>query len=227
MKHRRRVLAAAAAGAILVVAALWSASIHMDNTARGRVFADPSATPPHKVGLVLGCSPTLKSGNPNPYFVRRIDAAASLWKSGKVQFLLLSGDNHVAWYDEPTRMKEALLSRGVPESALVLDYAGFSTFDSVARAHQVFGLNDLCLITQPDHAKRAIYISDHVGVKADAFTAAPVNFRAGLRTWAREGLARVRTVLDLKLLGRKPHFLGPKIQIAQVPPRSPIALIVL
>ena len=102
---------------------------------------------------------------------------------------------------------------GVPEDRIVLDYAGFSTLDSVVRAKKVFGLSDFCVITQRDHALRAIYIAKANGIDAVGFPARDVSALNGLRTRVRESLARVRTLLDIHLLGRKPHFLGPSIDI--------------
>jgi SanA protein len=110
-------------------------------------------------------------------------------------------------------MKDALVKRGVPADRVVLDHAGFSTLDSVVRAKKVFGLSELCVITQRDHAQRALYIAQTQGISAVAYPAKDVSVRQGLRTRLREALARVRTLLDLHVLGRKPRFLGAKIEI--------------
>lgn len=179
------------------------------------VYETSSDLPHRRVGLVLGCSPRLGGGNPNWYFNNRIEAAAEVLKAGKVDYLLLSGDNHTADYDEPTAMMEALVQRGVPMERMVLDYAGFSTSDSVVRAKEVFGLRDVCIVTQKDHAMRAIYIARHKGIDAIAFAAKDIPTMAGARTRARESLARVRTLLDVHVWGRRPHFGGPRIEIGK------------
>ena len=178
------------------------------------VSDDTAAIPHRRVGLVLGCSPRLGDGSPNLYFSNRIAAAVELFKAGRVDYLLVSGDNHAAHYDEPTAMRDALVAGGVPAGRIALDYAGFRTLDSVVRAKKVFGLSAFCVITQRDHAMRALYIAQQNGIDAVGFAAVDVRtLRGGLRTKARESLARVVTLLDVHVLGRKPRFLGPAIEI--------------
>jgi SanA protein len=177
----------------------------------------PQSAPYQAVALVLGCSPTLRDGRENLFFKYRMESAAALFHAGRVHTLLLSGDNSRADYNEPGRMREALLQKGVPSNRMVLDYAGFSTFDSIARARDVFGCRQLTLISQKDHVLRALYIADALGLEAIGVEARDVGLQAGWKTKTRESLARVGTVLDLHLLGRKPKFLGPKIEIPTHP----------
>lgn len=171
--------------------------------------------PVRNVALVLGCSPRLSTMEPNLYFNNRMDCAAALYKAHKVRRLLVSGDNSRRTYDEPTAMKEALMARGVPEDRIVLDYAGFSTFESIVRAREVFGQRQLLVVSQPDHAMRALYIADARGVDAIGVGAAEVAYPLDLRTRVREALARVRTLLDLHVWFRSPKFLGPPIVIPE------------
>lgn len=196
------------------------ASHAIQSEAAPALFTSSDSVPHMRVALVLGCSPFLRGGWRNPFFDNRMAAAALLFRAGKADFLLLSGDNHTTHYDEPSAMKEALVQLGVPEEKLVLDYAGFSTSDSVIRAQQIFGLNDICVVSQPDHAMRAIYIARHKGINAVGFAAQDIAFRYGWRTRGRESLARVRTLLDVHVWNRKPHFLGPGIEIENESSRS-------
>jgi SanA protein len=215
MKPRRYLAIAAASIGLLSVAAVMYAARRIERFSAISVQSDIAALPHKRVGLVLGCSPVLRSGSTNLFFEHRIVAAAALFRAGKIDYLLLSGDNHVFTYDEPTAMKRALVGLGVPEDRIVLDYAGFSTLDSVVRAKKVFGLSDFCVITQREHALRAIYIARANGIEVVAFPAQDVPTLSGLRTAMRESLARVRTLLDVHVVGRKPHFLGPKIEIGK------------
>jgi len=211
-RRLKRLLLPATLGAVgLVLYA--SRAIRKDSETR--VFRNASAVPHKHVALVLGCAPVLGGGMPNGFFENRMDAAARLFQAGKADYLLLSGDNHSIHYDEPTAMKEALVERGVPEDRLVLDYAGFSTSDSVIRAQKVFGVEDLCVVSQPDHIMRAIYIARHHGMKAVGFAAEDIAMRWGWRTRVRESLARVRTLFDVHVWDRQPHFLGPPIRIGE------------
>jgi SanA protein len=182
---------------------------------RASVYDNVSQLPHKRVALVLGCAPRLGGGMPNWYFNNRMDAAAAVFRAGKADYLLLSGDNHTRGYDEPAAMKEALVEKGIPADRLVLDDAGFSTSDSVVRAHLVFGLQDLCIVSQKDHTMRAIYIAQHKGLTAVGFAAQDIAVMSGLRTRMRESLARVRTLLDVHVWGRNPHFIGPPIEIGR------------
>lgn len=213
MKPRNRLLLLGGGAALLAIGAVTYSAKRIERVARASVVTDLGSLPHEHVGLVLGCSPVLGSGAPNPYFERRIAAAAAVFEARKVDYLLVSGDNHSTAYDEPAAMRQALVARGVPAERIVLDDAGFSTLDSVVRAQKVFGLSAVCIITQRDHALRALYIAQATGLAAVAFPAEEVSMRDGLRTRLRESLARVRTLLDLHVLGRTPRFLGPRIEI--------------
>lgn len=215
MKRRRRIAIVTGSSVLVAVMAMVYAARRIERTSARLVIADVASVPHRRVGLVLGCSPVLRSGKSNWFFENRMRAAAEVFRARKVDYLLVSGDNHVSTYDEPTAMKDALLRSGVPEDRIVLDYAGFSTLDSVVRAKNVFGLSEFCVITQRDHALRAIYIAKANGIDAVGFPAKDVPVLSGLRTRLRESLARVRTLLDVHILGRKPHFLGPSIEIGQ------------
>jgi len=92
---------------------------------------------------------------PNPFSEKRVAAAAELYRSGKIDYLLVSGDNHVRTYDEATDMKEALTQAGVPPEKIYCDFAGFRTLDSVVRAKEVFGETEITIVSQEFHNRRA------------------------------------------------------------------------
>lgn len=181
--------------------------------ARGRVFTYVQELPGNDVGLVLGTSARGPGGWANPFFANRIAAAAELYHAGKVKHLLLSGDNRRAGNDEPTDMRNALAKRGVPESATTLDYAGFRTLDSFARARDVFGVTKLTIITDDFHVERALLLARHYGIDASAFPSKPVPFEWSKKTRLREVAARCKALLDLYVLRTKPHFLGPRVTL--------------
>lgn len=168
-----------------------------------------------KVALLLGTSSHLINGNKNRYFEYRMDAAAELFHQHKVEYILVSGDNRQKNYNEPIAMQKALKSRGVPEENIVLDYAGFRTFDSMIRAKEVFGQSEFVVVSQKFHNERAVYIARHSSIDAYGYNARDVEASAGLKTRLREVLARVKMMLDLYVLNTEPHFLGEKIIIGE------------
>lgn len=182
-------------------------------TGNGRLYSEVGKTPQRDVGLLLGTSEKQGNGNSNPFFEYRIAAAAELYQAGRIRHLLVSGDNHRRDYDEPAMMKSALMAKGVPESAITVDCAGFRTLDSVIRAQKVFGLSKCTIISQRFHNQRALFIARYYGLDALGFCAADVPLRYGLRIQIREALARIKAVLDLYIFHISPKFLGERQKI--------------
>jgi len=180
--------------------------------AKGYTYANLRELPQQKVGLLLGTSKFLHGGGVNPYFQYRIDAAVTLFNQGKIHYILVSGDNSHRSYNEPITFKKELIKRGIPEHRIVLDYAGFSTLDSVIRAKEVFGQDSFTIISQEFQNERAIYIAHNHGIKAFGFNAMDLKGSRAMRVRLREYLARTKAVIDI-VIGAKPKFLGEPINI--------------
>lgn len=123
----------------------------VNKSAEGKIYTDSNTIPAKDVAVVLGTSRWLTNGYENNYFTYRINAAANLYLNGKVKKILVSGDNGTASYNEPFDMFDALVDKGVNPDDIVLDYAGFRTFDSMVRANKVFGLNNFIVVSQDWH----------------------------------------------------------------------------
>lgn len=184
----------------------------INSSAEGKTFDETADIPKNKVGLVLGTSKRISSGHPNPYYDYRINATVELYKAGKIDFVLVSGDNGSRYYNEPTTFKKDLVKAGIPAGKIFLDYAGFRTLDSMVRAKVVFGLDEVTVISQEFHNERAIYIADKKGLKAIGFNAKDVTGRQGSRVRLREYFARVKVFIDL-VSNTQPKFFGEKIEI--------------
>lgn len=187
-------------------------NIRIKNYAKPLVYNDTRKIPENKVGLLLGTAPILKSGRNNLYFDYRIEAAAELYKSGKIKYILISGDNRRLDYNEPLEMRKSLIKLKVPKSAIIHDYAGLRTLDSVVRAKRIFGLNRFTVISQRFHNERALYIAGRHGIEAVGYNARDVKARSGLKTRIRELLARVKVFIDLAI-EKQPRHLGEPIPI--------------
>lgn len=168
--------------------------------------------PKNKVGLLLGTSKFIKGGGINLYYHHRIQAAVNLYHSGKIEYILISGDNGTKNYDEPTTMKNDLIALGVPANKIYLDYAGFRTLDSVVRSKEIFEQTSITIISQPFHNHRAIYLANKFGINAIGFNAKDVSKKYGLKVMLREKLARSKMMIDL-LTRKKPKFYGEKVKI--------------
>lgn len=181
---------------------------------RGRLFNDTDTLPAAKVGLVFGTTDSYK-GRENRYFRYRIDAAVKVWNAGKVETLIVSGDNRSKYYNEPEKMKSALIEEGVPKDRIVCDYAGLRTFDSVVRAKEIFGADTVLVISQRFQNERALYLAQAHGMEAYGFNAEDVEIRAGFKTRVREVGARVKMWLDVNFLDTKPTHLGDKVEMPE------------
>jgi SanA protein len=187
---------------------IWWSNATVEKEAGPYLYTDLNNIPAHKAGLVLGTSRFLTTGAPNPYFTYRIQAAKSLYFSGKIRYLLLSGDNRFFSYNEPREMRRELIRMGIPDSVIVLDFAGFRTFDSVIRGSKVFRLKKFIIVSQEFHNLRAVYIARHFGIEAIGFNAQDPPEDFTLKVRLREYLARAKMMLDLYVFHQQPYFLG-------------------
>lgn len=176
------------------------------------LYSDVNKIPSCKTALVLGTSKSLSNGNPNLYFSYRIKATSDLYKAGKIQYVIVSGDNSVEGYNEPEEMKNDLISQGIPAERIFEDFAGFRTLDSVVRAKKIFGQDKFIIVSQKFHNERAVFLAQKNSLTAYGYNAPDVNKYAGLKTNLREYLAKAKVFVDL-LFGVEPKFGGDKILI--------------
>jgi len=182
------------------------------NAAIGKTYNDVREIPKQRVGLVLGTSQKLAGGHTNPFYMYRIEATLQLYKAGKIEFVLVSGDNGTKYYNEPNVFKKDLIAGGIPEEKIFLDFAGFRTLDSMVRAKHVFGLDSVTVISQKFHNERAVYLAQKKGLVAIGFNAKDVTGKQGIKVHSREYLARVKVFIDLTL-NTQPKYLGEHISI--------------
>lgn len=200
-------------GILAFLLLLFGSNVWIVRSTGHRVFSDSGKLPDHRVALVLGTSNKTVNGNVNPYFLKRMETAAHLYKLGKIDHLILSGDNRSMYYNEPMEMRKALLKLGIPSSAITLDYAGLRTLDSIVRCKEIFGQHKITIITQPFHSYRALFISRYYDIDAVAMVADEPGLESSVKVRIREYFARTKAVLDLYVLKTTPRFLGEKERI--------------
>ncbi len=213
--HRwQRVRRVLAVSAVLGCGLAVYANLAPGWVSRGRLFDDPAAVPKTRVGLVFGTTDRVE-GRENQYFRYRIDAAVQLWQAGKIHTIIVSGDNSKKYYNEPEKMKQALVERGLPAGRIYYDYAGLRTLDSVVRAKEIFSVDRIVFISQRFQNERAIYLAQANGMDAIGFNARDVTTKMGFKTRLREVGARVLMWLDVHILGTRPEFMGAKIALPE------------
>lgn len=179
----------------------------------GMIYMNVDDVPARKYGLLLGTSPGAQ--NSNLFFNTRIEAAKILYEKGKIEYIIVSGDNSTSSYNEPLYMKTELERRGVATDKIVMDYAGFRTLDSVLRAKEIFSLtDDITIISQPFHLERALFLAKFHKINAIGFGAADVSLKYGLQTYIREIGARWLAMYDT-IRGTQATVLGDKVEISE------------
>lgn len=179
----------------------------------GMIYMNVDDVPVRKYGLLLGTSPGAQ--NSNLFFNTRIEAAKILYEKGKIEYIIVSGDNSTSSYNEPLYMKTELERRGVAIDKIVMDYAGFRTLDSVLRAKEIFSLtDDITIISQPFHLERALFLAKFHKINAIGFGAADVSLKYGLQTYIREIGARWLAMYDT-IRGTQATVLGDKVEISE------------
>lgn len=174
-------------------------------------YRSPAAVPARHTAIVLGAS-VHRKGTPSDMLRDRLDTALELYRTGKVRKLLLTGDHGRRGYDEVTVMRKHVLARGARPQDVFLDHAGFTTYESMARARALFGVDSAIVVTQAFHLPRAVYLARGLGIPAVGVEADRHRYRTNVQLAVREALARVKAFLDLQS-GRRPELAGPVADI--------------
>ncbi len=167
--------------------------------------------PPRRVAIVFGAG-IWPDGRLSDILADRVDTAIELYRQGKVQKLLMTGDNRFINYNEPGAMREYAIARGVPSKDIVLDYAGRSTYDSCYRANYIFGVTDAILVTQAYHLDRALFLANNLGIDAIGVAADRRDYLRIRQYWWRELFATTLAWWEV-YISRPTPVLGEKLPI--------------
>jgi len=202
----RVILYIGAASLLALVVTRLVVSLHV----RTRIFSVEDA-PSKPVAIVFGAG-LRRDGQPTSVLQDRVATAAELYFDGKVEVLLMSGDNRYVDYNEPNAMKEYAVSLGVPEEDIVLDFAGRRTYDTCYRAQAIFGVEEAILVTQRYHLPRALYTCNTLGLPSVGVAADQRSYRqAALAYWnLREWAATLTAFWDLYLAKPTPVLGDPE-----------------
>lgn len=187
---------------VIVIVSVLTCHFIVVWNAKGKIYSNVEDIPSSKIGLLLGTPPqTRYGGKSNSFYNYRIDAAEALYKAGKIDYLLISGDdNSLNGLNEPECMKDSLVVRGIPSSVIFLDGKGLRTFDSVVRTKTEFGVKSFTVISQKFHNERALYLADHLNLDFEniqAYNAKSPTSKLSMLTYLREYLARVKMFIDI------------------------------
>lgn len=181
-------------------------------TTREKIFS-PAETPSRRFAIVFGAA--IWGNTPSDIFSDRLITAAELYRAGKVKTILISGDNSEVSHNEPRIGEMFLRDQGVPPEAIVLDYAGFRTFDTCARAKKIFGIDAAILVTQEFHLSRAIFLCEKMGITSIGTIADRQQYHDKIWNFLRENAARIAAFWEGNIFFHEPKFLGEKVEIVQ------------
>lgn len=183
------------------------------NTTRDRILLSDQAAFLEDVDciLVLGCK-VHEDGNPSHMLEDRLKRGVELYKMGAAGKLLMSGDHGQIAYDEVNAMKKYAVDAGVPSEDVFMDHAGFSTYESIYRAKEIFGARKIIIVTQEYHLHRALYIAQALGVEAYGVNADYRSYTGQFARDVREVLARCKDFFNV-WFKPEPTYLGQQIPI--------------
>lgn len=197
---------------ILAVISVFLINMYVTNTAEKRMYSEESVLPRDADCIIVLGAGLKADGTPNHMLRDRLDLAVNLYEAGICKKLLLTGDHGSDGYDEVNAMKDYVLSKGVPAEHVFLDHAGFSTYDSMYRARNIFCVEKAIVVTQKYHLYRAVYIGNGLGMDIYGISSDPYTYVGQAARNIREYLARVKDVFSVAF-DVKPEYLGEKIDI--------------
>ena len=183
--------------ALLILVAALGPRIITGLYANNRIY-EVQDSPGRRVAIVFGAG-LRRDGTPTAILRDRVETAAELYFSGKVEKILMSGDNRFDYYNEPEAMRQYAISLGVPPQAIAMDYAGRRTYDTCYRARAIFGVESALLVSQKFHLPRALFLCNTLGLEAAGVEANQRSYRnRALLIWnIREQLATIGAFLDV------------------------------
>lgn len=200
--------------AILGVAAVFAVNAHVKRAAGGNIITQDEALSLNDVDciIVLGCQ-VKENGKPSDMLSDRLKRGIELYSEGAAPKILMSGDHGRKAYDEVNTMKQIALSEGIPSEDIFMDHAGFSTYESMYRAKEIFGADKIIIVTQEYHLYRALYIAEKLGIEAYGVGSDYRTYRGQEYREAREILARCKDFVKV-IYKPEPTFLGEKIPVS-------------
>ena len=174
-----------------------------------RIYAEVNTVPQAKTAIVLGAS-VYSDGQLSPILQDRVDSAIDLFENDRVEEILISGDHGSDNYNEVDAIANYLIKHGIPKNKLILDHAGFDTYDSMYRASKVFNITDAIVITQEFHLPRAMFIAKNLNLDYHGFQAKEREFKIETKIMKREKLANYKAVFEV-IFKTKPRVLNEQL----------------
>ena len=205
-KHFKNSIYAAIIGLIIV----FFVDLYVKSQTDSSIYESINQVPKSNVAIIFGAG--INGDQPSKYLKDRLDAGVLLYKSKKINKILLSGDNGNEHHDELTVMKKYCFSHGVDTTKIYIDYAGFDSYSTMFRAKNIFKIQSALLVSQKYHLNRAVFLGNNLGVKSTGYPANVGNYNGYKYVCFREYFSVFKAVIDV-IRNRKPKFSGSEINI--------------
>ena len=199
--------------AIISIILVLFINFYVVGMANKRMIKDNDYSSLKNVDCILILGAGIWGDKPSPMLQDRLDEGVKLYKEGIASKIIMSGDHGREEYDEVNIMKEYAIEQGVPSEDIFMDHAGFSTYESIYRAKEIFDADNIVIVTQEYHLYRALYIADKLGVDAYGVNSDPRKYSGQAFREVREILARNKDFINC-IIKPKPTYLGESIPVS-------------
>ena len=214
MKRRaKRIFIVLISAAVLLAAAALVPNFIVVNITKNSIISMEEAAELSDIDCAVILGAGVRNGKPTPMLRDRLLVGIDLYNSGAAKKLIMSGDHGSTDYDEVNIMKSFAVERGVPDEDIFMDHAGFSTYETIYRAKEIFEADNIIIVSQKYHLYRALYIAERLGVKAAGVSADLDTYRGQTKRDLREILARDKDFFKC-IFKPKPTYLGDKIPVS-------------
>ena len=198
---------------LAMLAVVFGINAYVVNSVKDRIITEQTAAEILDVDCILVLGAGVRNGAPSAMLRDRIDGGVELYLAGASPKIIMSGDHGRKDYDEVNVMKDEAIAAGVPSADVFMDHAGFSTYESMYRAKEIFGADKIIIVTQQYHLYRSIYIAEQLGIEAYGVSADPRRYRGAVYRELREVLARNKDVVKC-IFKPEPTYLGEAIPVS-------------
>lgn len=212
-KKAKKIVTVLVSAAVLLAATVFVPNFIVIKKSESNIVALEEAAELSDVDCAVILGAGVRDGKPTPMLRDRLLVGIDLYKSGGVKKLIMSGDHGSTDYDEVNIMKSFAVDRGVPDEDIFMDHAGFSTYETIYRAREIFEADNIIIVSQKYHLYRALYIAEKLGIKSVGVSADLDTYRGQTKRDLREILARDKDFLKC-IFKPKPTYLGDKIPVS-------------
>ena len=209
----KRIFTVLVSAAVLLAAAVFVPNFIIVNKTKSNIVTLEESAELSDIDCAVILGAGVRDGKPTPMLRDRLLTGIELYKSGAAKKLIMSGDHGSEEYDEVNIMKSFAVENGIPDSDIFMDHAGFSTYETVYRAKEIFEADNIIIVSQEYHLYRALYIAKKLGVKAVGVSADLNTYRGQTKRDLREILARDKDFFNC-IIKPEPTYLGDKIPVS-------------